>query len=258
MVTFSRGLEAEDRIQTKLESYGCSIQANPVLDHQHKLDFALTQFPGTQRFFSVGVQVTQKLNDPDKLQHFYQATCDEQRVTERAIYLELAPGLDLDHGGGLAVFIVLAAFAFDQQYANIKAIGGVINKDCSYSFFDLKERTTELILAAEKAARGPAVKVTSQLAQTLQGAITGQVEMMSGYVHAFSRAKNIGFITAVNGSTYFFSRNAVIDDRLEVHLNGLPFTEKPLPIQLPVRFADLGKQRGDAKYNSAGRVELDC
>ena len=217
----------------------------------------LTQFPAAQRFFSVGVQITQKLNDPDKLHHFYQATCGEQRVTERAIYIELSPGLDLDRGGGLALFIVLASFAFDQQYANIKAIGGVINKDCSYSFFDLKERTTALIVAAEKAARGPAVPVTKQLTSTLQAAMTGQLATLSGYIHAFSRSKNIGFITGANGSTYFFSRNAVIDDRVEIRLNSLPYTEKPLPTDIPVRFADVGQKRDDARYNSARQIELD-
>lgn len=257
MVTFSRGFEAEDRIQTKLESYGCSLQSNPTLDHAHKLDFVLTQFPAAQRFFSIGVQVTQRLNDPDKLQHFYQATCDEQRVTERAIFLELASGLDLDRGGGIAVFIVLAAFAFDQQYTNIKAIGSVINKDCSYSFFDLKERTTALIVAAEKGARGPAVSVTKQLASTLQTAMSGQLTKVAGRIHAFSRSKHIGFITGTNGGTYFFSRSAVIDDRLELRLNSLPYTEKPLPTDIPVRFADVGQQRDDARYNSAGQIELD-
>ena len=257
MVTFARGLGIQDQIQARLQAYGCTVHSNPVLDHQHKLDFVLTQFPDSQRVFGLGVQITLRLNDPAKLQQFDQANCDERRVTERALYIELSGGIDLDTGGSLAVFNVLSSFVFDRHYMGVKVMGALINNDLTYSFFDVKERATELILAAEKATRGPTVPVTKQLTSTLQAVMTGQRAELAGYVHAFSRAKNIGFITGANGCTYFFSRNAVIDDRLDIRLNSLPYSERPLPTQLPVRFADLGKQRGDEKYNSAGRVELE-
>jgi hypothetical protein len=257
MVTFARGLQFEDRIRIKLQIYGCTLQSSPILDHRHKLDFVVTQFPETQKFHNIGVQVTERVNSCEKLQEFHQTHSNDKRVTERAVYIELSPGLDLESGGSLAVFNALTCVAFNKQYADRKIIGVTIDNDLTYSFFVVEERTTELILAAEKAARGPAVPVTKQLTSTLQTAMSGQLAKVAGYVHAFSRAKNIGFITAANESTYFFSRNAVIDDRLDIRLNSLPYSEKPLPTQLPVRFADLGRQRGDAKYNSAGLVELD-
>ena len=256
MVTFSRGLDIQDRIQTKLEVYGCSLHSNPALDHQHKLDFVLTQFPDSQRFYGLGVQITQRVNDPAKLQEFDQANCDERRVTDRAIYIELSGGIDLDTGGSLAVFNVLSSFTFDRQYTGVKIVGAVINNDLTYSFFDPKERATELILSAEEAARGPAVKVTCQLAQTLQAAMSGQLNVISGYIHAFSREKKLGFITGNDGQTYFFHSRAVVDDRLQGQLNQLPFSTRPISTHIRVRFANMGKQRADG-YDVAGRVELD-
>jgi hypothetical protein len=232
------------------------VHSNPVLDHQHKLDFVLTQFPDSQRVFALGVQITLRLNDPAKLQQFDQANCDERRVAERAIYIELSGGIDLDTGGSLAVFNVLSSFTFDRQYMGIKVMGALINNDLTYSFFDPKERATELILAVEKAARGPAVKVTSQLAKTIQGAMTGQLNVLSGYIHAFTRAQKIGYITGHDGQTYFLHSKAVVDDRLQGQLNQLPFSIKPISTHIRVRFANMGKQRADG-YDVAGKVELE-
>jgi hypothetical protein len=117
-------------------------------------------------------------------------------------------------------------------------------------------RTHTPAVSAEDTERKPALLVSKELAKTLQSAMTGQLTTLSGYIHAFSREKRIGFITGQDGRTYFLRRSAVIDDRLEEELTRLPFSNRPVPTHICVRFLDMGKQRADG-YHAAGRVELD-
>jgi len=71
MATFRRGLDAEDRICTKLEGFGCRIQRDPRLDHKHKLDFVITNYIDNPNFYSLGVQITTKLDVLEKQEEFF-------------------------------------------------------------------------------------------------------------------------------------------------------------------------------------------
>ena len=115
MATFARGLDAEYRVRTKLDKYGCTLQSNETLDHRFKLDWVVTQLPDTQRFFSLGVRVTSVLNNHEKMNAFLLAREDSQSV-DKAIYIEMAPGVDLESGGSLVIFNALVAFLHDRAF----------------------------------------------------------------------------------------------------------------------------------------------
>lgn len=272
MAGFARGLDAEDRIRTKLGAYGCVLQHNEKLNHRHKLDFVLTQFPDTQKFFSIGVQVTSKVDAPDKLQEFLDNNSDDKRVSERAVYVELGVGLDLEDGGALAVFNVLTSLAFDKAYTEKKVIGVRISKDLTYEFFDIRAKIGDqlkLIAAANQPkpvtvvpaptpGNGKAV-ITPQTVALLNSTLRGEklpVNEMSGYIHAYSRGRGMGFITGQDGQTYFMHRNNVTDDALNERLNAVAYADKPMPCDIPIRFTNLGRV-SDGKYDAAGNLRLD-
>jgi hypothetical protein len=105
-------------------------------------------------------------------------------------------------------------------------------------------------------AASSVVPVTKQLGETLRAALRKEPYVRAGYIHAFNRVHGFGFVTGEDGNTYYLSRGAVVDERLERELNRLPCSTKPVPTHICIRFVDRGKQRVDG-YNVAGQVQLD-
>src|SRR5579875_378808 len=119
MATFRRGLHAEDRVCTKLEGFGCRIQRDARLDHKHKLDFVITNYIDNPNFYSLGVQITTKLDILEKQDEFLRANLTS-RVTVKALYIELSDRVDLDDGVALAILAAILEFQFNRSFAKVK------------------------------------------------------------------------------------------------------------------------------------------
>jgi len=133
---FSPGLNAEDRLRTLLERYGCTLIEGPRFDHEHKLDFVVSGFPQIPWLFHLGVQVTTRIDDRTKQATFLKIV-RENPVTNRNIYLEMEPGVNLEKGGAFVVLTALVEFLHNRLHADAGVIGLRVSSDLKYHFYDL-------------------------------------------------------------------------------------------------------------------------
>lgn len=133
---FSPGLNAEDRLRTLLERYGCTLIEGPRFDHEHKLDFVVSGFPQIPWLFHLGVQVTTRIDDRTKQATFLKII-RENPVTNRNIYLEMEPGVNLEKGGAFVVLTALVEFLHNRLHADDGVIGLRVSSDLKYHFYDL-------------------------------------------------------------------------------------------------------------------------
>ena len=133
---FSPGLNAEDRLRTLLERYGCTLIEGPRFDHEHKLDFVVSGFPQIPWLFHLGVQVTTRIDDRTKQATFLKIV-RENPVTRHNIYLEMEPGVNLEKGGAFVVLTALVEFLHNRLHADAGVIGLRVSSDLKYHFYDL-------------------------------------------------------------------------------------------------------------------------
>lgn len=133
---FSPGLNAEDRLRTLLERYGCTLIEGPRFDHEHKLDFVVSGFPQIPWLFHLGVQVTTRIDDRTKQATFLKIV-RENPVTNRNIYLEMEPGVNLEKGGAFVVLTALVEFLHNRQHSDDGVVGLRVGSDLKYHFYDL-------------------------------------------------------------------------------------------------------------------------
>jgi hypothetical protein len=133
---FSPGLNAEDRLRTLLERYGCTLIEGPRFDHEHKLDFVVSGFPQIPWLFHLGVQVTTRIDDRTKQATFLKIV-RENPVTNRNIYLEMEPGVNLEKGGAFVVLTALVEFLHNRLHSDDGVIGLRVSSDLKYHFYDL-------------------------------------------------------------------------------------------------------------------------
>lgn len=133
---FSPGLNAEDRLRTLLERYGCTLIEGPRFDHEHKLDFVVSGFPQIPWLFHLGVQVTTRIDDRTKQATFLKIV-RENPVTNRNIYLEMEPGVNLEKGGAFIVLTALVEFLHNRLHSDAGVIGLRVSSDLKYHFYDL-------------------------------------------------------------------------------------------------------------------------
>jgi len=133
---FSPGLNAEDRLRTLLERYGCTLIEGPRFDHEHKLDFVVSGFPQIPWLFHLGVQVTTRIDDRTKQATFLKIV-RENPVTNRNVYLEMEPGVNLEKGGAFVVLTALVEFLHNRQHSDDGVMGLRVGSDLKYHFYDL-------------------------------------------------------------------------------------------------------------------------
>jgi len=285
MTFFSRGLDAEDRIVSKLRSFGCDIKTDPQLDHQQKLDFVILKFPEVPTFFSIGVQVTSNCDNVEKMELFLKVQSNS-KVTQKAAFLELADNVDLESGGAMTAFVALAASQLDRSLSENRIIGIRIHPDCTFQFFNLSERLRQLKQTRSTVAEGqtavsavshgtlarhpishqPSSGLGSVLGAKLQEALKSPSEQDSpsnpdsirqGVLTTVYPRKGYGFIRGTNGvdsTHYLFFRN-IKDEKLLEIWNSYRMRERA-DVDLPVSFLDAGQTRKDAKYPEAVEVTL--
>jgi hypothetical protein len=267
MATFRRGLDAEDRICTKLEGFGCRIQRDQRLDHKHKLDFVITNYIDNPNFYSLGVQITTKLDLFDKQEEFLRAN-QTSRVTTKALYLELTDKVDLDDGGALAVLSVILEFQFNRSYANIKIAAARIYDDLTYQFYDLvarvkqlRERVEEQQWKLEVATSQLSVREKSVpghaapgLAIVASSAAPSPRENLTGMIDSYVRQGGHGLIQGEGETKYFFHISHVSDDALRDQLNAIPYSTNPARLYVAVEFWNAGFTKPGARYPEAHNV----
>jgi hypothetical protein len=276
MATFRRGLDAEDRICTKLEGFGCRIQRDPRLDHKHKLDFVITNYIDNPNFYSLGVQITTKLDLLEKQEEFLRAN-QASRVTTKALYLELSDKLDLDDGGALAVLAVILEFQFNRSYANVKLSAARIYEDLTYQFYDLGARVKQLrerfeeqqwrneitnssFTPRDKFGNGGGGGANGAAADSNQGPGPGasvvfpKGEDQQGMIDSYVRQGGHGIIQGEGDNRFFFHISHVTDDALREQLNALPYSTAPVRLYASVDFFNAGFTKPGARYPEARNV----
>ena len=273
MATFRRGLDAEDRICTKLEGFGCRIQRDQRLDHKHKLDFVITNYIDNPNFYSLGVQITTKLDMFDKQEEFLRAN-KSSRVTTKALYLELSDKVDLDDGGALGVLAAILEFQFNRTYANLKIAAARIYDDLTYQFYDLMARVKQLrerveekqwkletastqFSIREKAPAGsgaPGLAIVGTPGAPVAVTVTSHRENISGMIDSYVRQGGHGIIQGEGETRYFFHISHVSDDGLREQLNAIPYSTNPARLYVAVEFWNAGFTKPGARYPEAHNV----
>jgi hypothetical protein len=260
----SNGLDLQVAIAGHLKNSGFRIQEEEEWDHNNKIDFVITKFPKYPKLVSVGVQITGRCNDGAKLSEFMAKNDPKSgnvTVAERALYLEIEEGIDINKGGADLVASVLYAYQFDEQFADARVWAARIQSKTDairYKFYDPKRS-----VIAEQAVPGPVFKNSGMpvsdikdSAERLARALgKGKLEL-EGKLHTFLTEKGFGFISAQDGSTYYMHVNDVKDDALLGNLDGLMKLPGKTPLQYQVIFEDGGKTRADATYKTARNVRL--
>jgi hypothetical protein len=270
MATFRRGLDAEDRICTKLEGFGCRVQRDQRLDHKHKLDFVITNYIDNPNFYSLGVQITTKADVFEKQEEFLRAN-HASRVTTKALYLELSDKLDLDDGGALAVLAAILEFQFNRSYANIKIAAARIYDDLTFQFYDLMARVKQLRERVEeqqwkKEAANPQFSIREKFGSgnttpglaivgaTATNASSPRGEDIAGIIDSYVRQGGHGVIQAGGDARYFFHISHVSDDALREQLNGIPYSTNSARLEVAVEFWNAGFTKPGARYPEAHNV----
>lgn len=246
MALFKRGFDAEDRVCSQLQACGCTIQKDQTLDHQHKLDVVVIRFPDNPAFYSLGIQITTNLDEVEKQDEFARINTNS-RVTQKSLYLELSPKVDLEAGGGLAVLATLMEFQFNRAYAN-ERLGAVrIYDDLTYQFYDLPARVRQLRQKALEQTRATQVPGAPRAAAGNGHDGTS----ITGILHTYLPHKRCGFIEAEPEGTFYLYIDSVVDPALRGELESLPDTGAPTHIEIPIHFVNAGKTRDDARYPEA-------
>jgi len=273
MATFRRGLDAEDRICTKLEGFGCRIQRDPRLDHKHKLDFVITNYIDNPNFYSLGVQITTKLDVLEKQEEFLRAN-QASRVTTKALYLELSDKVDLDDGGALAVLSAILEFQFNRSYANVKLAAARIYEDLTFQFYDLPARVKQLRERMEeqqfKSEMGsgflaPREKFSSGNVTSFPGPAlvpgtatpagsTSRADELQGVIDSYVRQGGHGIIQGEGENRFFFHISHVADELLREQLNALPYSTTPTRLSVTVDYLNAGFTKPGARYPEARNV----
>jgi hypothetical protein len=277
------GFEIEDRICTKLETYGFRLERNPVLDHKNKLDFVILKYPDHPGYgFSCGVQVTTRLDDVAKQREFIEAQKNQSlAVTQKTLYMELSEDVDIEFGGTIAVVSALLEFRLNRAYANERLAAVRIFGDSSYQFYDLRERVRQLHARMEQAANAepkrpeqpmearrtdsgkldvaPLNKVKESVRPDVPAAHAPDPAQQGGehrgLLEVYYRQGGHGFIQT-GDETYFFHINFVADPDLRQRLNDLPLVSAQTPVNAAVLFRDAGKTKPQARYKEARDVRL--
>src|SRR5438105_13203585 len=95
-MSYLSGHHVEDRLTVRLQKLGCELTQTEELNHKYKLDFVITRFDGIAKMRPIGIQVTTRAGDRDKIREFV----GKQRTfayVDKALYVELHGG-EIDQG----------------------------------------------------------------------------------------------------------------------------------------------------------------
>ncbi len=269
---FSPGLNAEDRLRTLLERYGCTLIEGPRFDHEHKLDFVVSGFPQIPWLFHLGVQVTTRIDDRTKQATFLKIV-RENPVTNRNIYLEMEPGVNLEKGGAFVVLTALVEFLHNRLHSDDGVMGLRVGSDLKYHFYDLAHAVAlpgGLMRPSSMGSQVPpfvrpfgaptpmpqpqpavaqvAVMPTSPampLAPVPASPSMGSPKPEAvGRITRYNIERSIGLIVGQDGTEYFIHKSNFSDLMLRMEVESLASHNEWFDEPIPVQFVDGGRVPG--------------
>lgn len=224
--------------------------------------------------------MTTKPGEIQKMQEFASMHASEYRVVDKVVYLEVDPRLDFEKGVGHLIAVGLSEFQFNTAHQGDKMAGLKINVDMTYSIFDiaamlgslakqelaLKTPTAVTVLSPETKEAPPQrkselINLDSAVSAIQKGLRSDSVRQPSGtkllgFINAYYRTRDHGFITAQTGESYFFGLTGIADGELRDRLLALPNLDWGASVDGTVEFQDVGKTRPNARYPEAKAVRL--
>lgn len=280
---FSPGLNAEDRLRTLLERYGCTLIEGPRFDHEHKLDFVVSGFPQIPWLFHLGVQVTTRIDDRTKQATFLKIV-RENPVTNRNVYLEMEPGVNLEKGGAFIVLTALVEFLHNRQHSDDGVMGLRVGSDLKYHFYDLAHAVAlpgPLTRPASMGGQPPFVRPFGGSAPMPQHGMPQQQQPQSGLlapvavlmpqapsmpvgaspvpsmpatgspkpeavgrITRYNIERSIGLIVGQDGTEYFIHKSNFSDLMLRMEVESLASHNEWFDEPIPVQFVDGGRVPG--------------
>ena len=250
---FSPGLNAEDRLQTLLERFGCNLIEGPKLDHEHKLDFVVSSFPQVPRLFHLGVQVTTRLDDRDK-QALFLKVSRENPAVDKNLYVELEAGLNLEKGGGFLVMMALAEFMHNKLHVGEGIRGLRITSDLKYYFYDLAQailsppglagRPAEGLVNAPFPVPARPRPVAAPHSNPVPAIPAPARVLMAGRLTRYNIERSIGLLVSQEGSEYFVHKTNFMDLTLRLEVEASASINEWLIEPIPVQFYDGGRLEG--------------
>lgn len=255
MPRFSSGVHVEDRLVALLERFGCRIQRDEILDHRHLLDFVVLELPEFQALLPhpIGVQVTSRLNDPEKQRRFQQRVASSP-YTRKNFYVEIERENNLERGGAFALLVAIADYALDRKSNGAEVRSLRIFADNTFEFFTMATaasadaRSSLMLVKAGAAAAAaasppvrrtpgapvPAAEVAAGAPEPLRPAQPGPPNPMmgqrlsaalgrpapppaprlSGIVARYNPGNLMGVIRSAAGQEFFLHRNNIGDEAL--------------------------------------------
>jgi hypothetical protein len=272
---FSPGLNAEDRLRTLLERYGCTLIEGPRFDHEHKLDFVVSGFPQIPWLFHLGVQVTTRVDDRTKQATFLKIV-RENPVTNRNVYLEMEPGVNLEKGGAFIVLAALVEFLHNRQHSDDGVVGLRVGADLKYHFYDLAHAvalpgalirpssvgstTGQFVrpfgavtpVPAPPPVPQPAVVPLSVVPSASPMPLAPMPTMPSGSpkpeavgrITRYNIERSIGLIVGQDGTEYFIHKSNFSDLMLRMEVESLASHNEWFDEPIAVQFVDGGRVPG--------------
>jgi hypothetical protein len=231
---FIHGINFEERLRTKLESFGCRIYHDQTYDHQYKLDFIVNGFGNVARLPEhIGLQITANKDDLAKQREFLEIQ-KRSAVVPKAVYLEVDPEADVERGAATLVYAALLTLAFNAAYRRCRVIGLRLTRGFSFEFFDLDEHLRRL-QGSEKGYRAPRTVQVSD-------------EVLVGKIINFHKEKGYGFIQCTErpNNVFFHIRNEV-DETVAARIDAMEEAETGWrQLDIPVTFREkvIGGPRG--------------
>jgi len=248
-MAYISGTHVEDRLVVRLQKLGCDLTQSEELNHKYKLDFVITRFEGIAKMKPIGVQVTTKPGDRDKMREFLSSQKTFEYV-DRALYLELHSS-EVEQGVDRLVYSSLIQFVFSTTYTGTPYMGLRIRPNFTIEFFDLE---TELVRLGQEAVAPVVAAEPKEPARAPSEPPVGTE--LRGFVQSI-RPQGFGFIDALpDGFTFFYPITKVEDDELRKELAEHQQSGGAKDLKIPVRFVRMAGQR-QGKHPMAGKIVRD-
>jgi cold shock CspA family protein len=257
------GLDLQVAIAGHLKNADFKVQTEEEWDHNNKIDFVVTKFPRYPKSVSLGVQITARCGNAQKLNEFV-AKNDPANgimtIANKALYMEIEDDVDINKGGAELVAQILWAFQFDEQFAKSKIWAARLlasTDSIAYRFFDPRRIESLAPVAAPHGnqAWDPVADLSKSVSQ-LTRRFAGSKLALEGTLHTFKPQEGYGFIDGQDGGTYFLHINEVKDPVLMADLNGLMKLQGKARVEYRVLFEDGGRTRPNAPYQTATNCRM--
>jgi hypothetical protein len=206
----------------------CTVQEVQETDPNSKLDFVISHFKELDRTIPVGVKITSKFNNFPVIVDFLKAA-ERMNGIQKYYYFEVCEDVGTEDKGAAIVYHSIMTLLSNVSYRDKKICGVRIEKNISFSIFDIEKTTV---------SKEPV-------------AIT-KVEIENGRIRTYFNKFNWGYIKPDKGRKVIsFSHKEVSDTNLANFLAG-----KKKPVEVLTLKVTFKRQRDPAGSFHAVEVKL--